>query len=577
MAKAPPTHPSSRELAAFRRGELSGPTAQAVGRHLESCPACRKAVGEESTGAVPGESRVAQPPAGPPPGLPPELANHPRFRVVRELGRGGMGVVYEAEHRMMERRVALKVINRALLDHPDALARFHAEVKAAARLDHPNIVRAYDAEQAGELHLLVMEYVEGTDLAKVLARKGPLAVPHACHFVRQAALGLQHAFEQGMAHRDVKPQNLMLTPKGRVKVLDFGLARLRGGQGQAGGLTQQGAFMGTPEYVAPEQATDAREADTRADIYSLGCTLYCLLAGRPPFAGDTAVKLVLAHLQEEPPPLRQARPDVPPEFEAVVARMLAKDPARRYQTPAEVAAALAPFVRAEATPAPKARTTFQGSKRQSPGREATTMLPGSPFGRIGAGTRPEAPAGPARRQRRPVLLAGAGVAALAAVAVLAMVLLKARVNSPAGEAAVAQAAKTPTEKWFAAGTRWEGKGTPKSGPAEWRVWFTVRAREGNKFTARGTGEGRLDLAFEGTLADDGTSFRLDKVRQLPNVWAPAESFDGFEASGTYTADGVRIDWKWPRSNGQLAEGQWTFTAQRDGPRCPAPQNLVQVV
>jgi WD40 repeat protein len=170
--------------------------------------------------------------------------------------------------------------------------------------------------------------------------------------VRQAALGLQHAFEQGMVHRDIKPQNLMLTPKGQVKVLDFGLARLRATGPRAGGLTQTGAFMGTPEYVSPEQATDARTADSRADLYSLGCTLYFLLTGRPPFVADTAVKLVLAHIEREPTPLRELRPDVPEALSAVVGRLLAKDPGQRYQTPVELAQALVPFIKAGAKGAP---------------------------------------------------------------------------------------------------------------------------------------------------------------------------------------------------------------------------------
>jgi serine/threonine protein kinase len=186
----------------------------------------------------------------------------------------------------MERPVAIKVISKSVLDHPEALARFQGEVKAAARLQHPNTVAAYDTEQVGDLHMLVMEYVEGIDLAKVLEKKGPLPVAHACHYIRQAALGLQHAFEQGMVHRDIKPQNLMRTPRGQVKILDFGLARMARERKCGRGLTQVGAFMGTPEFVAPEQANDAHTADTRADIYSLGCTLYCLLAGRPPFAEE---------------------------------------------------------------------------------------------------------------------------------------------------------------------------------------------------------------------------------------------------------------------------------------------------
>jgi serine/threonine protein kinase len=168
-------------------------------------------------------------PAGapaPPTDFPPELANHPRYQILRELGRGGMGVVYEARQRLMNRQVVIKVISKALLDHSSALERFHREGKAAARLAHPNIVTVYDAERAGDLHMLVMELVPGQDLAETLEKKGPLPVAHACYYVRQAALGLQHAHEQGMVHRDIKPQNLMLTSRGQVKILDFGLAKL---------------------------------------------------------------------------------------------------------------------------------------------------------------------------------------------------------------------------------------------------------------------------------------------------------------------------------------------------------------
>jgi serine/threonine protein kinase len=246
----------------------------------------------------------------------------------------------------MERKIAIKVINKALVENPQAVERFHREIRTAAQLDHPNIVRAFDAEQAGNLHMLVMEYVEGLSLAEMLERSGPLPVAHACHYVWQAALALQHAFEKGMVHRDLKPHNLMLLPaQSVVKVLDFGLARLASERQQGQGLTTENAVIGTPEYVAPEQASDARQADIRADIYSLGCTLYALLIGRPPFRERTAMLTVLAHREQEAVPLHAVRFDVPTALSAVVARMLAKDPARRYQTPGEVAGALAPFLK----------------------------------------------------------------------------------------------------------------------------------------------------------------------------------------------------------------------------------------
>jgi formylglycine-generating enzyme required for sulfatase activity len=275
--------------------------------------------------------------------IPAALIDHPRYRVLRLLGHGGMGAVYQAEHLLMERSVALKIINKSLTARPDLVERFRREVKAAARLSHPNIVTAHDADQAGDTHFLVMEFAEGQSLDEVLENEGPLPVAQACDYVRQAALGLQHAHERGLVHRDIKPHNLMLTPQGQVKILDFGLAKMAREQGAGQGLTASGAYMGTPEYSAPEQATDARKADIRADLYSLGCTLYCLLAGRPPFREETAVLTILAHLEKEPVPLPELRPDVPAGLWAVVARLLAKDPDRRYQKPAEVAQALAPF------------------------------------------------------------------------------------------------------------------------------------------------------------------------------------------------------------------------------------------
>jgi hypothetical protein len=364
MDTRPTTHPTLHELAAFALGKLPDSQATLVAQHLEDCSLCAQTVHQtpaDSFLGLLGQARSqtgsnSSLPAGRPlgqlslqpslgPDLPPELASHPKFQVRRRLGQGGMGTVYHARHKIMDRDVALKVINPALLEHPSALPRFFAEVKAAAKLDHPNIVRAYDAEAAGSLHLFVMEHVEGQSLAQVVERQGPLTVADACSSAYQAALGLQHAFEMGMVHRDIKPANLMLTPKGKVKVLDFGLARLASEQVRETGLTQANSFMGTPEYVSPEQAYDAHRADIRADLYSLGCTLFCLLTGHPPFQGGTALEVVFAHVEKEAPDIRTLRPDVPAPLAAMIARLLRKDPAQRYQQPVEVAEALAPFCR----------------------------------------------------------------------------------------------------------------------------------------------------------------------------------------------------------------------------------------
>jgi WD40 repeat protein/tRNA A-37 threonylcarbamoyl transferase component Bud32 len=324
-------------------------------------------------------------------GIPAWLAGHPRYVVEEPLGAGGMGEVFKARHRLMRRTVALKVIRAKLMDREAVVERFQREVRAAAQLSHPNIVTAFDADQAGGNHFLVMEFIEGRRLDRVVAEQGPLPVALACDFVRQAALGLQHACEHGMMHRDIKPQNLMLTAEGQIKILDFGLAGfLRESKpSSAGGasapipalppaeatlagpssatpaertagddavtrladepdeepLTGLGHVLGSPDYVAPEQIRDAHAADIRADIYSLGCTLYFLLAGRPPFAGPMAEKL-RAHERKQPRPLTELRRDVPTGLVTVLDRMLAKDPARRYQTPADAARALAPFAAA---------------------------------------------------------------------------------------------------------------------------------------------------------------------------------------------------------------------------------------
>ena len=275
------------------------------------------------------------------PCAPAELAGHPRYRILKRLGGGGMGVVYQAEHVFMERLVALKVINRRYTANPAAVERFHREIRAAARLHHPNIVAVYDAERSGDVHFLVMECIDGVSLDRLVAEKGPLPVAEACGYVRQAALGLHHAHETGLVHRDLKPHNLIRDADGVVKLLDFGLASVvEGGQDR---LTRTNVVMGTPNYMAPEQSVDTRSADARSDIYSVGCTLYHLLTGRPPFPRSSTLLTLIAHRKEAAPPVRARRPDVSAGLAAILDRMMAKAPADRFQTAAEVAAALEPF------------------------------------------------------------------------------------------------------------------------------------------------------------------------------------------------------------------------------------------
>jgi eukaryotic-like serine/threonine-protein kinase len=269
------------------------------------------------------------------------------YVLLDRLGEGGMGQVFKAHHQHMERVVALKVIRKEKLGSADAVKRFYQEIKAAAQLTHPNIVVAYDAGPAGNTHYFAMEYVEGVDLSQLVKESGPLPVALACEYIRQAAVGLQHAFEKGLVHRDIKPANLLLSgarvkgAKGAVKILDMGLARFNGGEREKG-LTQTGQVIGTPDYLAPEQAMNSRAADVRADIYSLGCSLYFLLAGKAPFQGETLTQVLLQHQMEAAPPIT-SRTDVPTRLNELLARMMAKAPDDRYQTPAEVAEALAPF------------------------------------------------------------------------------------------------------------------------------------------------------------------------------------------------------------------------------------------
>jgi hypothetical protein len=268
---------------------------------------------------------------------------HPRYKLKRLLGHGSMGLIYLADDREENRPAVLKFLREDLLDRPRMVERFRREAAAATLLKHPNIVEAYGVEPFGRWPALVMEYIRGTDLARLIEKAGPVPIRIGCELIRQAALGLQHSFEQGMVHRDIKPSNLIVSNAGTVKILDFGLAKMQSELAVDAGLTSTGALLGSVDYMAPEQLDDPRLADIRADIYSLGCTLYHLLSGVPPFQGST-LDVLEAHRSQQATPLHTRRPEVRSELAAVVARMIAKEPGRRFQSPVAVARALTPFL-----------------------------------------------------------------------------------------------------------------------------------------------------------------------------------------------------------------------------------------
>jgi serine/threonine protein kinase/formylglycine-generating enzyme required for sulfatase activity len=364
-------HPTDQALQAYGLGKLDDDTAESMNKHVESCSVCQRRVAELSSDSFLGRLRDAQgrpdstgpamsatagqsmsdvapgSPAPPPAStLPPGLADHPDYEITRELGRGGMGVVYLAQNKIMGRTEVLEVVGGHLINRRGVVDRFLAEIRNAARLRHPNIVTAFSVVRVGDSLVLAMEHIDGLDLTKLVLARGPLPVSHACNYVHQAALGLQHAHEHGMVHRDIKPSNLMLARQGNralIKVLDFGLAKVQSEGAVDGGLTHEGQMLGTPHYIAPEQISDARRADTRADIYSLGCTLYYLLTGSPPFDGTSLYDILQAHHSMDAMPLNLKRPEVPIELAALAAKMMAKEPERRFQEPKDVAQALAPF------------------------------------------------------------------------------------------------------------------------------------------------------------------------------------------------------------------------------------------
>ena len=381
--------PTRDELLDYLLGRLPDDVSDQIGSHLDQCPTCQEAVETLDqvsdtlldrlrqplpSSAVEADPQYQQalqralasvgPPeatevwnAAPPDGLSTVFDGLGEYELQAKLGAGGMGVVYKARHTLLDRIVAIKVLPHELTRETRAVTRFLREIKAIGSLSHPNIVQAYDARNVEGTTILVMEYVDGLDLSRLIKREGHLSVADACELVRQAAVGLQYAHEHGLVHRDVKPSNLLLSSGSRgavpdraavVKILDLGLALLREEPPEGIEVTGSGQPMGTADYMAPEQVTDSHHVDIRADIYALGCTLYKLLTGRAPFSGPqyaTRFAKMTAHVNEMAVPIRQLRPDVSEALAAVIERAMAKSPADRYAGPAEFADAVGSFSR----------------------------------------------------------------------------------------------------------------------------------------------------------------------------------------------------------------------------------------
>ncbi len=377
-------HPDPEQLNGFVSGTLDDETADRLADHVEQCEACEQTVRSLESASDTFIDSLRTPVAADPLRDEPEcremidairaigqdrsLASHQaaaaatdeparhlgqqgQYKLLDKLGEGGMGAVYKALHTELDKIVALKVLSADRTQDEDAVGRFKREMRAVGKLDHPHIVRAMDAGEVDGEHFLVMEYVQGADLSQLVQQHGPLPIADACELIRQAAIGLDEAHDRGIVHRDIKPSNLILAQRRRkppiVKILDMGLARLSEKEAaDAKALTSDGQMMGTLDYMAPEQGQGAEGVDIRADIYGLGATLYKLLCGQAPFGDkryDAPINKLMALATSEPPSIAERRDEVSTELAAVVHKMLAKDAADRYATPADVVAALTPF------------------------------------------------------------------------------------------------------------------------------------------------------------------------------------------------------------------------------------------
>ncbi|GIW81007.1 MAG: hypothetical protein KatS3mg105_2814 [Gemmatales bacterium] len=348
------------------------------------------------------------------------------YCLLDKLGEGGMGQVYKARHKTTNRIVAVKLIRKEKLNNPNAIKRFNREIKTASQLSSPHVVASYDSGQAGDVHYFAMEYVEGTDLKKLVKNHGCLPVGQACDFIRQAAVGLQHAHEKGMVHRDIKPGNLFATKatdaqgKPIIKILDMGLARAEEFDDQTA-LTKVGTVVGTPEYLAPEQALDSHRVDSRADLYSLGCTFFYLLTSRPPFKGSGVMDVLIKHRAVPPPDVRELRPEVPQAVAEIIQRLLAKTPDERFQTPQQLVEALQPLCPKDASgwiiPAELKTNAASATKKSTPVTNNVVVVGGKA---IAVGQKMDGSALEARKKRRRYITIGGIVGGLAVCVALAV-------------------------------------------------------------------------------------------------------------------------------------------------------------
>ena len=349
----PPKHPTSGQLYVYSEGKGTDSFRAAVAKHLQSCSTCADLLESVQEASRPDDYKLEPVPsnlAGQPDvgDLPPELIDHPQYAVEREIGRGGMGIVYLVKHKLTGRQEALKVLMPNLVERDDVRIRFMREIQSAASLDHPNICRTLNAFNDGKVLGLVMEYLTGSDLAQFITKYGPTSVRTACSLAIQLCTGLQHAHEKGMIHRDIKPGNLMIdnTPKGlRLKILDFGLATgIMDESPDQKALTVDGRVLGTPEFMSPEQALTPSNVDIRSDLYSVGCVIYFMLSGRSPFQGETLFSILQSHISKQATPLSVINPEIPESLWAIVSLLLEKDRSRRPSCPADVVRLLTPFV-----------------------------------------------------------------------------------------------------------------------------------------------------------------------------------------------------------------------------------------